>query len=330
MSKKVSSTAIGAFVVGGVALLAAAVAIFGGQELFANKSQIVTYFDSSTKGLRKGSNVTFRGVRVGYVDSIHLLMDVDTLNSLTRVTMTIMEDEMQLLRAGEPLEGELGDKVHHQALRDAGLSAQLDFESLVTGQLLVNLDFRPELKPKLSGLGGEDEIPSVPTSAEIFVDRVVRILEKLDKLDLDKLVADLEGAVSGANELMNSNDLRESIAGVNRLVNAPETQDLAKEVAAAIGDLRSTLARARKTMANVDAELAPALQKLGPALDQMSDTLATAQATLSSANQQLRTDSEMSFHLERTLSDVSDAARSLSTFLDMLEQRPESLIRGKN
>ncbi len=330
MSKKVSSTAIGAFVVGGVALLAAAVAIFGGQQLFAAKSEIVTYLEGSTKGLRKGSNVTFRGVRVGYVDNIHLLMDVESLKSLTEVRMTIMEDEMQLLRSGQPLAGAVGDKVHHQALLDAGLSAQLDFESLVTGQLLVNLDFRPELKPKLSGLGGEDEVPSVPTSAEIFVDRVVRILEKLDKLDLDKLVADLEGAVSGANELMNSTDLRESIAGVDRLVNAPETQDLSRQVAAAIADLRSTLDRARKTMANVDAELAPALQKLGPALDQMSETLATAQTTLTSANQQLRSDSEMSFHLERTLSDVSDAARSLSAFLDMLEQRPESLIRGKN
>ena len=330
MSKKVSSTAIGAFVVGGVALLAAAVAIFGGRELFANKSEIVAYFEGSTKGLRKGSNVTFRGVRVGYVDNIHLLMDVESLKSLTEVKMTIMEDEMQLLRSGQPLAGAVGDKVHHQALLDAGLSAQLDFESLVTGQLLVNLDFRPHLEPKLSGLGGEDEVPSVPTSAEIFVDRVASILEKLDKLDLDKLVADLEGTMSGANELMNSKDLRESIAGVNRLVNAPETQDLTKEVAAAIGDLRSTLARARQTMANVDEELAPALKKLGPALDQMSETLATAQAPLTSANQQLRTDSEMTFHLERTLSYVSDAARSLSAFLDMLEQRPDSLIRGKN
>jgi len=330
MSKKVSSTAIGAFVVGGVALLAAAIAIFGGQQLFAAKSQVVTYFDGSTKGLRRGSNVTFRGVRVGYVSNIHLLMDVDTLKSLTEVEMTIMGEEMELLRSGQAIAGALGDKVHHQTLLDAGLSAQLDFESLVTGQLLVNLDFRPELKPKLAGLGGESEVPSVPTSAEIFVDRVIRILEKLDKLDLDKLVADLEGAVSGANELMNSKDLRESIAGVNRLVNAPETQDLTKEVAAAIADLRSTLDRARKTMANVDAELAPAMQKLGPALDQMSETLATAQTTLASANQQLRSDSEMSFHLERTLSDVSDAARSLRTFLDLLEQRPESLIRGKN
>jgi len=329
MSKKVSSTAIGAFVVGGIALLAAAVAIFGGQELFANKSQVISYFEGSTKGLRTGSNVTFRGVRVGYVSSIHLMMDVDTLKSLTAVEMTIMQDEMDLLRSGQPVGGDLGDKVHHQTLLDAGLSAQLDFESLVTGQLLVNLDFRPELKPKLSGLGGDVEVPTVPTSAEIFVDRVIRILEKLDKLDLEKLVADLEGTVSGANELMNSKDLRQSIAGVNRLVNAPETQDLAKEVNAAIEDLRSTLDRARQTMANVDSELAPALQKLGPALDQMHETLATAQNTLASANKQLRTDSELSFHLERTLSDVSDAARSLSAFLDMLEQRPESLIRGK-
>jgi paraquat-inducible protein B len=330
MSKKASSTAIGAFVVGGIALLAAAVAIFGGQQLFADKSHIVAYFEGSTKGLRSGSNVTFRGVRIGYVSDIRLLMEVDTLKSLTEVEMTIMSDEMALLRDGKPIAGVVGDAVHHQTMLDAGLSAQLDFESLVTGQLLVNLDFRPELKPQLSGLGGEaEEVPTVPTSAEIFVDRVVRILEKLDKLDLDKLVADVEGAVSGANELMNSKELRESIAGVDRLVNAPETQALAKKLTAAIEDMRATLDRARSMLANADARLEPALAGVGPALDQFNQTLAAARATLESANQQIRSDSDLSFRLERTLGDVSDAARSLSTFLDMLERNPEALIRGK-
>ena len=324
MSKKVSSTAIGAFVVGGIVLLAAAVAIFGGKDLFAKKSEVVTYFDGSTKGLRAGSNVTFRGVRVGYVESIQLVMDVDTLESVTEVDITLMHNEMELLSKGEILPGGFSDRVRYDELIEAGLSAQLESESLVTGQLLINLDFRPELNPKMAELANTDglEIPSVHSSTQIMVEHLENILTKLQKLDLEKLFNNLDQTLAGANALVNSPDLRESLAGVNHLINAPETQALTKKLSAAIDDLMATLDTARVTLSNVDAEM-------GPALDQLRETLAAAQTTLDSANEQIRSGSEFSYHLERTLEDVSDAARSLNTFLEMLDRNPESLIRGK-
>lgn len=331
MSKKVSSTAIGAFVVGGVALLAAAVAIFGGKDLFADKTEIVSYFDGTTKGLRVGSNVSFRGVRVGYVESLQLVMDVDTLESVTEVRMILMHEELQLRSDGEPLEGALGDEVRYEALLKAGLSAQLDYESFVTGQLLVNIDFRPELNPKLARLGPEDdtEVPTVHTSTQIFIERVAKVFDKLQQLDIEKLVSDVEQTVSGANELVHSRDLRESLAAMNGLFNAPETQALTKNLTTAIDDLQTTLATARTLLTRVDTELEPALKGVGPAMDQFHRTLAAARATLESANDQIRSDSELSYHLERTLADVSDAARSLNSFLDMLDRNPEALIRGK-
>jgi len=49
--------------------------VFGGRELFQDKQKFVTYFDGSVQGLRIGSNVLFRGVRVGYVTDIQVITD---------------------------------------------------------------------------------------------------------------------------------------------------------------------------------------------------------------------------------------------------------------
>ena len=92
MSRAGSPTLIGAFVVGGVALLATAVAIFGGSELLAPKTVVVTYFDGSAKGLREGSNVVFKGVRVGFVRDIALVTSIEELAPKIEVTMELVPD----------------------------------------------------------------------------------------------------------------------------------------------------------------------------------------------------------------------------------------------
>ena len=87
MSKKSNPTVIGAFVVGAVVLLAVGVSLFGGAQLFAPKSIVVTYFEGSVKGLRIGSNVLFRGVRVGFVSDIQLMGDAESLEPVVRATL---------------------------------------------------------------------------------------------------------------------------------------------------------------------------------------------------------------------------------------------------
>ena len=89
MSKKANPTVIGGFVVGAVILLAAGIALVGGSQLFAPRSQVVTYFEGSVKGLRVGSNVLFRGVRIGFVSDIQLMGDVSTLQPIVRATLDL-------------------------------------------------------------------------------------------------------------------------------------------------------------------------------------------------------------------------------------------------
>ena len=82
---------------GAIVLLVVAVIVFGGGELFSTKRYLVTYFDGSVKGLRVGSNVLFRGVRVGYVTDIEAMTDPDVDRFGIPVTFQILPDSFTVM-----------------------------------------------------------------------------------------------------------------------------------------------------------------------------------------------------------------------------------------
>jgi len=61
------STAIGAFVLGALALIVAAILFFGGGAFLATPLPAVSFFHGSVAGLQVGAAVTYRGVEVGQV-----------------------------------------------------------------------------------------------------------------------------------------------------------------------------------------------------------------------------------------------------------------------
>ena len=73
MGSKVSPTAIGAFVVGGIALVVVGVLFFEGGTFFHEKVPYVIFFESSVEGLHVGAPVVFRGVQVGQVAKVGLI-----------------------------------------------------------------------------------------------------------------------------------------------------------------------------------------------------------------------------------------------------------------
>ena len=57
---------------------------------------------------------------------------------------------------------------------------------------------------------------------------------------------------------------------------------------------------------------------------------AEIKSTLADLRFQLQGESPQAYQLGRTLKEVESAARALREFLDLLEIKPESLIRGKS
>lgn len=331
MSKQVSPTLIGGFVIGAVLLLALGFAVFGGAELLTRKAYFTTYFEGSVQGLRVGSNVIFRGVRVGSVNNIELLTEVETLEPLVRVTMQLDPESVKTLRGNEVIEGSLQSVIGTERLLDAGLSAQLTSESLITGQLAIDLDFRPQRELTLRGADSKyPEIPGIQSNIQQLLEQFPQVLAKIqDNVDLEQLARDVQGIAKGVNELANSPDLRESFKGLNALVNGDDTQQLAVSVQGTLKDLRAAAASANKAFRTMERDTGDLTAALEPTAERLNAALLKAEQTLESADKLLKGDSDQSHQLESTLRELEASAKAARSLFDYLERHPESLLRGK-
>jgi len=332
MSRKASPAMIGAFVLAGVALLVIGVLVFGGRELFQEKQKFVTYFEGSVQGLRVGSNVLFRGVRVGYVTDIQVIADESMLNYQIPVTFEILPESVTVVSGGRVFGSLSASNARLEEMIRAGLRTRLDVESFVTGQLVVDLDMHPDTKAVFRGQDPPyPEIPSIPSGIQQVMQRLEKFVTDVQtKVPIDQLVGDLLSAINGFDELVNSPDLKASLAGINRLVNARETQELPASLNGAITELQAATGEARALIGNVDRRLDPALEKAVPLMEQLGATLKEGEAVLSLARGQLEGNPETAAQLADALRELERSARSIRVLVDSLERQPEALIRGKS
>ena len=97
MNSQSYKTTVGAFVLGGLALLALGIILLGGGRLFNNDLEYVLYFDGSVSGLTTGAPVVFRGVPMGSVTRINLV--ANSRDSNVTIPVYVRIDERSFVRA---------------------------------------------------------------------------------------------------------------------------------------------------------------------------------------------------------------------------------------
>ncbi len=334
MSKPSNPTLIGSFVLGAVALLVVAVLLFGGAALFASKRTLVSYFPGSVQGLREGSSVVLNGVRIGYVKDIRLqgeLKPGNAMEMLVQVTMEILPSSFELYSNGNALSVETRAQMSPQQYVDAGIRAKLATESFVTGQLLVELDFRPDTPAVLRARtkGGPVEVPTIPGDVQQILQRVQTFFANLsEEIDVDKLAKDVQGILDGLNELANSPDLRSMFAGGSKLTN-DDLPRLTSSLERTLTDLQGATKDARELVQHVDKQVDPLMSDLLPAIKRLDSTLKSTEVTLQSVSGHLREDSALSLEVRSTLQDVQSMSDAATSLLQYLDEHPEALLRGK-
>ena len=130
-------TVIGAFVFGGLVLAIGAIVLFGNFRLFSPTMRAAVVFQGSISGLSVGAPVTFRGVRVGAVESIVLQFDPQTHTAYIPVTVQLEPDRVRVMGDDSSARRVLD----LSSLAARGLRAELNTQSFVTGQSQIDLDF---------------------------------------------------------------------------------------------------------------------------------------------------------------------------------------------
>jgi phospholipid/cholesterol/gamma-HCH transport system substrate-binding protein len=306
---------VGAFALGGLALGVLAILLFGGAHLFSRSAHIVSVFTGSVAGVAVGSPVTFRGVTIGKVEGIQVQLDETNHTGVIPVYMEIEPGKVEWTNGSFR-----GDAPSMAAAIKAGLRAQLHTQSLVTGQLTVDLDFYPGTPIILAHLKGKTlELPTMPSDMQNLQDEI-RDLNLRDLADRTRLTM-------------------------------ASMQHLLDEAGARIGpladSLQSTLETARTTLVAVQGHSARTLDNIdqlavegrgqiatnGRDLDQL---LRTAQATAVQAEKLVATLNDMTAprsplrdDLQSSVRDLAASAGSLRAFTHDLERDPTGTLFRK-
>ncbi len=333
MSKPANKTMIGAFVVGAVVLAVTAVVLFGSGKFFRKTEPWLTFFQGSVKGLNIGSPVVFRGVQVGQVTDIIVGFDATQLAVLIPVFFEI--DPEKFKDIGDS--SQKSDREMHRALIERGLRAQLQMQSLVTGQLLINIDFYPDTPAQLIGIDQfrdkmplEEwwEIPSVATP--------LQELEKaLGELNIKEITEDIRKAMDGIAKLASSPDLHEGISILkNTLLDVQKlARNLDSKVEPLTTSLDQTLVEARAGIGDARKlmnEQAPALvSKIKKAAESATTALDHANTTLKSIEDLTKEGTQLRHEVSAALTEIAAASRSVRVLADFIEQHPDAIIRGR-
>jgi paraquat-inducible protein B len=331
MSAKANPVVVGTFVIVGMVLLVIALIVFGGGRFFEERREFVSYFEGSLMGLRVGSNVLFRGVRVGFVSGIRVEVDHDTEDFRVPVTFQILPAGHRAGRSGRPAVGCRQGGAGLSMLIDRGLRTRLEMESFVTGQLVIELDFYPDTPVHLyASPGSPPEIPSIPSNIQQVLERMRNFAAEIQaKVDVDEMVRGVASAIAGIDALVRSADLQGALAGLNRLSNIKELEAIPASVLETLAAMERTLNEVRTLVATTDQRMEPLFTQAEASLDSLGIALQNAGTLLDSLNTELGGDSEINHQLRRTLEESQAAARSLRQLVEFLERNPEALLRGR-
>jgi len=332
MSKQANPTLIGAFVLGAVALAVVTTLLLAGGTWFSKRQQHVLYFEGAAQGLQVGAPVVFLGVKVGTVKQIQLGVDEKSHRFLVPVIIEI-EPPIVRTRGVEPVD--LSDRATVRQLVQSGLRGQLRMQSLLTGQLYVDLDFHPDKPPHYVALDPDlSEIPTIRTTVE-------ELKAKLEGFAIDKFMADVAAISNAINKLMSDPATQELPQRLNATLRHLESlaarldvqsKPILKEVGDDLTEMRKALEGAQAALAKVETaadrvgSLASPDSQMVRNMLRASDELANAAASLRSLTAQ---DSPTVQNMNAALKEISRAADALRLLAETLEQQPDAIYRGK-
>jgi paraquat-inducible protein B len=236
-----------------------------------------------------------------------------------------------------------------------GLRAQMDMQSFVTGQKMINIDFYPDTPVRLLGKDGIDlgddifEIPTIRTLEQ-------RIGKTLEEIPIGEIVESLRNSMKSIEGFVTSEELSKSLhylkqtlkdarnlvrrvdekidplfANVEQTFNDVQAilQNVDNQIDPLAGSLMQTTEDARKLVNNINKRVRPIQADLADTTKSLRATLTAAENSMEDVDGILSENSEFRYQIDIFMREITLMARSLRSFADYLERNPDALLRGK-
>jgi len=316
MSHPFRHITLGVFIASSLALLASGVFLLGVRGEFRKRATLIAYFDQSVNGLHEGAPVKWRGVTVGTVGDIRIRHNQARDDFAEPVILRVDVEDLRR-KMGEP--APRISREFFDSWIQRGLRARLEFESLVSGRLFVELAMVPDdTSPRWHQLSGEYlEIPTVPTEMQM-------LLASFGRINFPEISRRLASTHRELDQDLTALDL-ETLR--RRLEQTQETLRRARESA----DLGGMQADLRRTLDDLHQAAGTIATRLQPLAQQSADLLVQAQNHFTAAARRLE-DSRgggPTPDVGSVLADLAAANEALGQLMATFRRDPAVILTGR-
>jgi len=345
MSLRANYYKLGVFVIGAVACAVVILLVVGSGRWFTPKLTVETYFNESVQGLDIGSKLKYRGVEIGSVTRISFTYTRYQLDRpiSERARYVLVEAEIQPnLLGGRAAAGDLTQPTNAALEVDRGLRVRLAPQG-ITGTNYLEIDYvEPGGNPVLpiDWAPIHIYIPSARSTVTAFVDAASEIVDRLQKLDIEGTVGNLNKLLATTTDRIGALDTKSLGAQAERtLAKIETTMDgiaakqisgeavaLLKELRQTNQDLKATIGDPAWTQVPKDASAAVAEVRKLVADPKLASTLTHLERTLGRLD---RITGGGSGDLTTTLDNLRQITENLRTLTEDVKRYPSNVLFGE-
>jgi paraquat-inducible protein B len=271
---------------------------------YGRRIKAVAYFPGSLRGVAVGNDVTLRGLTIGHVTGVDVTYDRKQDAIVAPVYFEVQPE--RLVGIGKEVYKNPVDAAN--ALVKQGLRATLQSGSLITGQMIVALEFKTDVPQAEVTVDSGSLVIPVASGGGLggLQDAANQLLQKVDSIPFEQI---------GQN-------LNRTLEGVDNVTNGPELK-------AALVAMTAALQSTQDLMHRFDAGAGPAIKRLPEISANLEGLMAGVNRLVLSLNADSGSSTKLSRDLDSLMIELNGAVRSIHTLADLLARHPDALIRGR-
>ncbi len=310
------------FVMAASIIAVAAVMVFGAAKFFSRTENFISFFSESVNGLDVGAPLKYKGVKIGKVEGIFISSYKNIKESSVSVVYSIDIDQLRR-KTGTDFK-DYSDWMDEQIAE--GLRAKLNYQSIVTGMLYIELDFIADKGEKYDlKYGGTrfKEIPAAKSGLSELAKGFEKTMADVAKIDFAGIGQNVHSAIVKVNEKLDAIDAKaisdnavSALKGVDDLVRNRDVAEAIKKLDVLLSDSDALVNDARAELKNFSSSGASLAARLDEVLRNVNSVVAPQ--------------SPLRYQIAVLVKTMNDSMSYISNFTDYLQRNPNSLLRGKD